>query len=156
MTKLAKLIFNIVFVLGTVLFMAVHVQVNAQNLHYSQNGGKKRNKLVDTKVEYLSRQLNLTDAEGKKFWPLYKQYQQQLVNVRRLKRLNNTNAPNGTEQINKELYYETELVNIRKRYQDAFLKILSPEKVSELYKSEREFNEELVKQLSERSERAGD
>ena len=31
-----------------------------------------------------------------------------------------------------------------------------PEKVSELYKSEREFNDEVLKQLSERSVKAGD
>ena len=58
-------------------------------------------------------------------------------------------------QIDKEIYYESQLVAIRKRYKDAFLKILPPEKVSELYKSEREFRDELIKQLSERSERAG-
>ncbi|PWK77789.1 hypothetical protein LX99_02674 [Mucilaginibacter oryzae] len=91
-----------------------------------------------------------------KFWPLYSQYQQELTAVRILKRLNNsTSSTNGTEQIDKEIYYESQLVGIRKRYRDLFAKILPPEKVSILYKSEQEFNDELIKQLSERSKRAG-
>ncbi|HAL82887.1 MAG TPA: hypothetical protein DCO83_12145 [Mucilaginibacter sp.] len=69
---------------------------------------------------------------------------------------NSKTSPNGTRQIDNELKYETELVNIRKHYNDEFLKILPPQKVSELYKSEREFNDEVLKQLSERSVRAGD
>jgi hypothetical protein len=54
-------------------------------------------------------------------------------------------------KIDNELKYETELVNIRKHYRDEFLKILSPDQLSMLYKSEREFNDEMVKQLGERA-----
>ena len=101
---------------------------------------------------FMSRQLNLTPEQAQKFWPLYRRYQDALTAVRKAKRLNNSNSqPDGTDQINKELYYETELVNIRKYYNEEFLKILPPEKVSEIYKSEREFTDELIKQLQERS-----
>lgn len=124
------------------------------------NGTNKKGpmgkKLEAARNRYISRQLDLTDQEGTKFWPLYSQYQQELTAVRILKRLNNsTSSTNGTEQIDKEIYYESQLVGIRKRYRDSFSKILPPEKVSILYKSEQEFNDELIKQLSERSERAG-
>ncbi|WP_162996538.1 hypothetical protein [Mucilaginibacter celer] len=123
------------------------------------NGNRKGamgKKLEAARNRYISRQLDLTDDEANKFWPLYNQYQQELTAVRILKRLNNSNSSaNGTEQIDKEIYYESQLVGIRKRYRDSFSKILPPEKVSILYKSEQEFNDELIKQLSERSERAG-
>lgn len=113
-------------------------------------------KLEAARNNYISRQLDLSDDEGRKFWPLYRSYQQELTAVRILKRLNNSKAAsNGTEQIDKEIYYESQLVAIRKRYKDAFSKILPPEKVSMLYKSEQEFNDELIKRLSESSERAG-
>jgi hypothetical protein len=76
----------------------------------------------------------------------------ELFNMLRLKRLNNTNAQaNGTDQINKDMYYDSQIISIKMRFKDAFLKILPPEKVSELYKSEREFNDELVRSLSERN-----
>ncbi len=88
---------------------------------------------------------------------MYRQYVQDQTAIRILKRQNNsTTSPDGTVQIDKELAYEQQLVEIRKHYRDEFLKILPPEKVSELYKSEREFNDEVLRQLSERSVRAGD
>ncbi|MEO6148770.1 MAG: hypothetical protein ABIN95_02095 [Mucilaginibacter sp.] len=160
MNRLAKFICFIVFVLGGSYHAFSQAPNTAQGLRYEQSKTNGRQspggRLANIKRDYLSKQLDLTSEEAKKFWPLYKQYQQQLTNIRKLKRLNSTDAQaNGTEQIKKELYYETELVNIRKRYQDEFLKILPPEKVSELYKSEREFNDQVIKQLSERSERAG-
>ncbi len=134
----------------------------AQQLVQGQQPRKAPNKkAMGAKLEaarnnYISRQLDLSDAEGQKFWPLYRSYQQELTAVRILKRLNNSKeASNGTEQIDKEIYYESQLVAIRKRYKDSFSKILPPEKVSMLYKSEQEFNDELIKRLSESSERAG-
>ncbi|GAA4336904.1 hypothetical protein GCM10023149_46060 [Mucilaginibacter gynuensis] len=159
MNRLTKFIFQIAFLLGISYNAFAQVPDNAAG--FRNNAVNKKtsiaaSKIVSVKNDFLNKQLNLTPAQGKKFWPLYRRYQEQLATIRRLKRLNNTDAQaNGTEQINKELYYQTEMLNIKKRYNEEFLKILPPEKVSELYKSESEFNAEVIKQLSERSERAG-
>jgi len=158
MVKLIRHIFTVLF------FVAVGYQSRAQEQlvpagRVAPNTKLKKGtgaKLEAARNNYISRQLDLSDAEGRKFWPLYRSYQQELTAVRILKRLNNSKAAsNGTEQIDKEIYYESQLVAIRKRYRDAFAKILPPEKVSMLYKSEQEFNDELIKRLSESSERAG-
>lgn len=118
--------------------------------------GKRNPKLDAARNRFIAQQLDLTDEEARKFWPLYNQYQQELTAVRILKRLNNSSSQaNGTEQINKDLSYDSQMVAIRKHYRDEFLKILPAEKVSELYKSETEFTNELIRQLSERSIRAG-
>src|ERR1700744_5937333 len=111
------------------------------------------NRVEAVRESYIAQRLNLTADESVKFWPIYRRYQGALKEVRRKKRLNNSNAQaNGTEQIQKELYYETELVNIRKFYTDEFLKIIPPDKVSAMFKSEREFNDELTRNITERSE----
>ncbi|MDR3694717.1 hypothetical protein [Mucilaginibacter sp.] len=113
-------------------------------------------KLENVKESYIGRQLNLSSQQSKAFWPLYRQYVQDMTAVRIMRRQNNSpNSPNGSVQLQKDLEYETELVNIRKHYLNEFLKILPPEKISQLYKAEREFNDEMVRQLSERSIRAG-
>lgn len=116
----------------------------------------KGKKILEARNNFISQQLNLTDDEAHKFWPLYNQYQQDLTAVRILKRANNSNkSANGTEQVDKEIAYDKQMVEIRQRYRDEFMKILPAEKVSLLYKSEVEFKDELIKQLSERSIRAG-
>jgi len=119
--------------------------------------GSKANlgkKVVAARNRFISQQLSLTSDESRKFWPLYNQYQQELTAVRILKRLNRKNA-NGADQVNKDIEYDAQMLKIRTRYRDEFYKILPPEKVSELYKSESDFTDELIKQLSERSIRAG-
>lgn len=158
MGKLIRHIFLILFIIAAGL--ESYAQVN--NLAPArQNAARPKKNGMGAKLEaarnnFISKQLDLSDRESTKFWPLYRQYQQELTAVRILKRLNNSSASsNGTEQIDKEIYYESQMVAIRKRYRDSFSKILPPEKVSKLYKSEQEFNDELIKQLSERSERAG-
>lgn len=118
-------------------------------------GGGKRIQAV--KENFLAQRLNLTSQESRAFWPLYRKYTQELTAVKILKRTNNSNATaDGAEQVDTDLKLETELVNIKKRYRDEFYKILSPEKVSILYKSEKEFNDEAFRILTERSVRAGD
>lgn len=110
-------------------------------------------RLQNIKESFLKKRLSLTNDEAQQFWPLYRQYQDEMANVRRLKRLNNSDAQaNGSEQVKKDLEYESKLVNLKKHYNDEFLKILPAEKVSLLYKSEREFNDEMINVLHERAD----
>ena len=114
----------------------------------------KRLELI--KENYISRRLNLTFDQAKQFWPVYRQYVQDQTAIRIAKQqeLNRSSGsdPNSPSRV---LELETELVNVRKQYLEQFMRILPPEKVNELYKAEREFNDEMVRTLSERSIRAG-
>ncbi|MFD0765613.1 hypothetical protein ACFQZI_12185 [Mucilaginibacter lutimaris] len=113
-------------------------------------------KLQAARDKFIGQQLNLTNQESRKFWPLYRQYQEDLTAIKILKKQNNSSATaNGMEQIDREMELDNQMVTIRKHYRDEFLKILSPDKVSTLYKSEDEFKNELIRQISERSVRAG-
>jgi len=113
-------------------------------------------KLQAARDKFIGAQLSLTNEESRKFWPLYRQYQEDLTAIKILKRQNNSSSTaNGMDQINKELELDNQMVEIRKHYRDEFLKVLPPEKVSTLYKSEVEFTNELIKTFSERSIRAG-
>lgn len=123
--------------------------------YFRPNNQNPERRVENVKVNYIRTRLNLPPEQAVKFFPLYQEYQQELFNVRKLKRQNNLNAADGTEQINKELMYENEIVQIKIKFNNAFLKVLPPDKVSELYKAEREFNDELVRQLSERNNRPG-
>ncbi|MCR8558262.1 hypothetical protein KXD93_11435 [Mucilaginibacter sp. BJC16-A38] len=117
-------------------------------------GGRK---IQAVKESFISQRLKLTNDEAKAFWPLYRKYNEELTAVRILKRINNSSSTaDGAKQVEQDLQYESQLVEIKRKYRDQFYKILPPEKVSILYKSEREFNDEALKILSERSVRAGD
>jgi len=113
-------------------------------------------KLQAARDKFIGQQLSLTTDESRKFWPIYRQYQEDLTAIKILKKQNNSSSTaNGMDQINKELELDNQMVEVRKHYRDEFLKVLPPEKVSTLYKSEVEFTNELIKTFSERSIRAG-
>jgi hypothetical protein len=153
MNTLLRYIFFLLIILSTGTDEAT-AQVN--NLRRTNVRSNRNPKLEAARNRFISQQLSLTDEESRRFWPVYNRYQEELTAVRILKRLNNSSTQtNGTEQVDKDLQYDTQMINIRKRYRDEFMKILPPAKVSELYKSEQEFTSELIKQLSERSIRAG-
>jgi hypothetical protein len=153
MNRLARHIFLLFFVLcvGNSFGQIRVFRVPAHERYFDRPRQNPDRKIENVKVNYIRTRLNLPPDQAQKFFPLYQEYQQELSNVRKLKRQNNLNAADGQEQVNKELFYENEIVQIRIKFNNAFLRVLPPDKVSELYKSEREFNDELVRQLSERN-----
>ena len=122
---------------------------NRQRFNQMPNPGGMQ-KVQAIKENFLDQKLQLTAEESARFWPLYRKYQDEVIEVRRLKRINNSDAQaNGREQVKKDLEYDGRLVEIKTRYNQEFLKILPPEKLSRLYKSEREFNDELIRKINE-------
>lgn len=107
------------------------------------------------KTAFITRQLDLSPAQNEKFWPVYNQYLDELTAAQVEKRLNNSaNQANGIEQLTKEDAIDRKITDIRIHYRNEFLKILPPEKVSMIYKSEKQFNDEMIKQLRDRKEEA--
>jgi len=113
-----------------------------------QPGDRVRN----LREAFIHRQLDLTPEQSEKFVPLYHQYQQELANVYRLKKLNNSDVQtNSSEQINKDIVYDSQIVEIRKKYMGEFFKIMPPEKVSLMLKSEQDFKQALIKEIGEKN-----
>jgi hypothetical protein len=88
------------------------------------------------KIAYLTKKLNLTPQEAQRFWPIYNQYQNELRAVRMQK--------------NDEIVREEKVLNIRKKYNTEFSKAISAEKVNLLFRSEKEFNNMVRKEMMER------
>lgn len=154
MNKLSKHIFVILLILCIsypAFSQNMRRQLRQQNFNnraIRPNPGMRRIQVV--KEEFIGRQLSLSRGQAAKFWPIYRQYQNELSEVRGLKRLNNSDAQaNGTEQVKKDMEYDGQLVDLRKHYYEEFMKVLPPEKVSKLIKSEREFTDELIRKLHE-------
>ncbi len=103
----------------------------------AQNGNG-REKIQALKVAFITQKLHLTSAEAEKFWPIYNQYDNEIMQVR-------ANNRNGDVIEN-----EQKLLDIRKKYKPAFEKILGPQRLNDLYNAEREFRNVLIQRLKER------
>ena len=102
----------------------------------AQNGGK----LEAYKIAYLTNKLSLTPQEAQRFWPVYNQYENEIRAVR-------IESRQGGKD---ELEREEKILNIRKKYNTEFAKVISPEKVNTLFRSEKEFNALVQKEMMER------
>jgi len=129
---------------------------NGNNLNKENRkapNGLKR--IKEIKTAYITRKLDLTADQSSRFWPLYNQYQEEMFAVQAQIRQNNSPlAANGKDQVLNELSLDEKKNNIKRHYANEFLKILPPEKVSLIYKSEKEFQDEILKQMRERKNEA--
>jgi Spy/CpxP family protein refolding chaperone len=122
----------------------------------AQGGGgmnSKRSKQIEAiKIGYITRRLDLTPAESQNFWSVYNQYQDELNQLLHQKKQNRiANSDHPDKLVDDDFSYDSKILEVRKKYRHEFSKILSPEKVKSLYSAEREFREELIKQLKQRA-----
>lgn len=155
MNKLSRNIFILLLLLSTGL---TGFAQGGRPPAFRNNGGqaaRMRRPNVAKRFEaikkgYISQQLSLTPEQSAKFWPMYDQYQADLEDIAKLRKANNaTTQPNGTDQFDRELGYQQKITGLQKHYYEEFLKVLPPDKASQVFKSERDFKFELLRRLKE-------
>jgi hypothetical protein len=92
------------------------------------------------KIAYLTRQLELTPDEAKKFWPVHDAYQGEIEKLLRENR----------EKKGDEIEMEEKLLNIRKKYKPEFLKAISEDKFNKMLRAERELRDMIRKEMERR------
>ncbi|HEY0900159.1 MAG TPA: hypothetical protein VGD90_12560 [Sphingobacteriaceae bacterium] len=121
---------------------------------FSQNRGKghgKHEEIEAIKAAYITKKLDLSSEEAKSFWPVYNDYQRELGAIMRERRQNfKSGGGNPSNRLNADFDYEGRVLALKKSYQKEFSKVLPPQKVLTLYRAEREFREQLIKELKER------
>lgn len=89
-------------------------------------------------VAYVTKQLDLTPDEAQRFWPVHTQFENDLKNV-------NKDLP--------ELEKEQARLNIKKKYQDGFVKIIGTQRFEKFMRLNQEFREKLRKQIQNTHQR---
>ena len=97
-------------------------------------------KLQALKIAWLTKKLDLSPEEAQRFWPVYNKYTDEIRAVRRDQKEKNTPV----------LDVEDKILAIRKKYNGEFSKALSAEKANTFFRSERDFGNEIRKELQER------
>lgn len=135
------------------LILVVFFAVNQINISIAQKKPTKTKQIEAIKLGFISGRLNLTPDESFVFWPLYNDYQKEINSLfkqRKQKRIENANNP--TKTVDDDFYFDGQILELKKKYRKAFAAVLPSEKLKKLYEAERDFREELIKQLKNRSE----
>lgn len=96
------------------------------------DGNKRQERIKAMYVAYVTQQLSLTPDEAQKFWPLHTQF---------------TNELNTVNQALPELDKQQQYLNIKKKYQDNFNKILGTNRCERFYRIDGEFKRKLLEQM---------
>lgn len=110
-------------------------------ISYGQQKFDNNSNRVNTlKIAFITEKLSLTETEAQKFWPIYKQYDNELKNLR----ANNEDAKADI------LANEEKALSIRKKYQTEFKRAISDEKINQFFQAEKEFNNRVKMELRKR------
>lgn len=121
-----------------------------------------QDKVKSLEIAYISKELNLSPEEAQKFWPVYNRYSKEvellIQDRKRQAKVNKqqTRTDNtGEDATDVELSYARKMLDIKTRYKDEFQKVIPPRKVTDFFRSEREFRGMMIRQLKERKENRG-
>ncbi len=93
-------------------------------------------------IGYMTKQLDLIPKEAETFWPVYRNYINEIRSIKKESKKELDDDP---------LVLEEKVLNIRKKYKIDFKKILSSdERVSKMFTSEQTFKEMLRRELMNR------
>lgn len=92
------------------------------------------------KIAFITKQLNLSQDEAQKFWPVYNTYDEEM------KKMMQDHRKSGGS----ELELEEKILGLHKKYKPEFLKVVSEEKFNRLLTAEKSWNEMLRKELQRR------
>lgn len=92
------------------------------------------------KVAFMTKQLELTPDEAKKFWPVHDAYEAEIK-----KAIEETRAKNRDE-----IELEEKVLGIRKKYKPDFVKAIGEPKFNKMLRVEKDFREMIRKELERR------
>ena len=93
---------------------------------------KRQEKIQALYVAYITQELNLTAEEAQKFWPLHAQFENEI---------------RGVKQDLPELEKQQAVLNIKKKYQENFNKILGPKRCERFFHMDGEFKRKLLERI---------
>ena len=119
------------FLLITTILMGSLFAAKAQD---DQPGdeAKHQEKIKALYVAYITQELNLNAEEAQKFWPLHAQFESDIKAVK-------ADMP--------ELDKQQTILNIKKKYQENFNRILGPKRCERFFRMDGEFKRKLLDRI---------
>ncbi len=98
----------------------------------AQPGNDRQEKVEALYIAYMTRELQLSADEAQKFWPVHAQFDNEIKGLR------------GESS---ELDRQQAILNIKKKYQDRFSRILGTSRTNDFFVKDGEFRKKLVERL---------
>ena len=133
------------WIYSLILSLALTIPASAQ---------KKNDKIESIRAAFITQKLDLTPEESQKFWPVYNSYREEfkLLAIKRNQQRKAALRGQSTTPVD-DLKIDSEMLSLKKRYRQEFLKVLPRKKATLVYPAEREFTQQLIRHLPKRNQR---
>jgi hypothetical protein len=122
---------------------------------FAQNNlrDKVEEKVKIQRIAFITQRLSLTETEAQQFWPIFNEYSEKLQQIRKQPKLEKPFDELADADVEKlvtgQFDREAKELELKKEYFQRLKKAISVKKIAKLYKAEKDFRGELVKQLQE-------
>ena len=108
-----------------------------------RENGPALGNLQGLKIAYITKELKLSSDEAQKFWPVYYNFSDELMNAKRDKK-------------DDVIAFDEKALNIKKKYFSEFKRILgSDDRANKVFLCEREFGSFIKKEVEDRQKQRG-
>lgn len=134
-----------------VLGILLVILFTASSFAQKRQGGKR---MEAQKVAFITNYIDLSPEEAETFWPTYKQFQKDKVQINKKyklqKRLADMNEEELEEQILLDFQKDQEQLDLKKEYFKKMKEVLPIRKIAMLRVAEREFRNTVLETIKER------
>lgn len=122
-------------------------------------GQNKKENVQAMKIAFITEKLDLTPQEAQQFWPLYNQYSDKMMELRKKRRQDNREARSNFDElsdkeveqlVSNDLATRQKELDLQKEYNEKFKAVLPIKKVAKLYAAEEQFKVVLINKLKDR------
>ena len=131
----------------------------AQENPVEKQDPKNLEKIQAARIALISEKLKLTPAQAEKFWPVYREFTENRMELRKQFRDAERNqdatkpkADRDQELLKLGLHLKQQNVDLEKNYSDRLLKVISAQQLLTLPKAEEEFRRMLLQRLQDRED----
>jgi len=114
---------------------------------------KVREKINAARVAYITERLGLTSEEAEKFWPVYREFVQKRLDLRKQLREAKKSGQDEKALLDLDLKIKQQELDLDKDYSGRLQKVISAQKVMTLRQAEVDFRRLLLRQIQQRQMR---
>lgn len=122
-------------------------------------GQDRKENVQAMKIAFITEKIDLTPQEAQQFWPLYNQYSDKMMELRKKRRQDNREARSNFDElsdkeveqlVNNDIAIRQKELDLQKEYNEKFKAVLPIKKVAKLYAAEEQFKVVLLNKLKDR------
>lgn len=152
-----KLIYIAGILVASMGAFTVAAQEETEDIHQQQIDPKARQKVEAARIALITERLGLTPEQAEKFWPVYREFIQKRLELRKEFRdrqraidPNNPDPQKEQDLLNFGLQVKQRELDLEKDYSGRIMKVISAQQLLNLRRAEQDFRQMILNQLQQR------